>query len=71
MVGVGYDLVLQAAGDGPEHVRAREQHAAQSRLDCYRRYCADVPDDAQPSLTRTHRARLGTDGRCAALAHAA
>lgn len=51
-VGVGYDMVLKAAGLEPIHDQLeREEHAAGARLECYRRWCADVPADAVPALS--------------------
>jgi hypothetical protein len=46
MVGTGYAEVLAVAGEAPvEDVVAREQHAAESRLACYRRFGATLPVD--------------------------
>jgi hypothetical protein len=46
MVGEGYKLVLTTAGEALiEDPRAREEHAASARLECYRRYCTDLPTD--------------------------
>lgn len=47
MVGAGYDAVLTALGVDPLHdVMQREQHAAGSRLECYRwAQAADLPAD--------------------------
>jgi hypothetical protein len=45
MVGVGYKEVLQVAGLQPlDDDMAREEHAAVSRLQCYRHFGADLPD---------------------------
>lgn len=30
--------------------------AAEERLECYRRLCPDLPDDAEPTLTRKYEA---------------
>lgn len=55
-VGVGYDEVLRLAGGAPISDEAeREHHAAAARLECYRRWCADVPADAQPTLVEQAR----------------
>ncbi|MFD4029077.1 hypothetical protein ACFWVP_00670 [Streptomyces sp. NPDC058637] len=44
MVGVGYREVLQIAGQPPlDGVEEREHHAAQARLDCYRKFGATIP----------------------------
>lgn len=51
-VGVGYDEVLRVAGLDPIDDQAeREEHAASARLECYRRWCANVPADAAPTLS--------------------
>jgi hypothetical protein len=59
LVGEGYDEVLRLAGRTPFSDPAdRENHAAAARLECYRRWCDDVPVDAQPTLaTHTRAAR--------------
>jgi hypothetical protein len=45
MVGVGYGAVLEAIGQPPlADERAREEHAAQSRLECYRFFGAEIPE---------------------------
>lgn len=44
MVGAGYDLVLKLAGKPAlEDPQQREAHAAESRLECYRRFGATIP----------------------------
>ncbi|MGW5582910.1 hypothetical protein [Streptomyces sp. NPDC003857] len=46
MVGEGYREVLTTAGQAPvEEPLERERHAASARLDCYRRFAADLPAD--------------------------
>lgn len=50
-VGPAYDHVLKAAGQELLDDLARERHAAAARLECYRRFCAAVPEDAVPTLT--------------------
>ncbi|WP_343995289.1 hypothetical protein [Terrabacter terrae] len=61
-VGDGYDEVLRVYGQAPIHDQLeRETHAAASRLECYRHWGADVPADAQPTLTtRTREVRERT-----------
>ena len=45
MVGVGYRDVLEVIGEPPlEDERAREEHAAQARLACYRYFGAEIPE---------------------------
>ncbi|AYN39939.1 hypothetical protein D9753_14560 [Streptomyces dangxiongensis] len=44
MVGEGYKEVLEVAGQPPVHdVLDRKRHAAEARLDCYRRFGATLP----------------------------
>lgn len=51
-VGAGYDEVLRLSGVGPiDDDLERETHAAATRLECYRHWGADVPVDAQPTLS--------------------
>ncbi|MEV6995622.1 hypothetical protein AB0N87_41945 [Streptomyces sp. NPDC093228] len=46
MVGEGYREALTTAGQVPvEEPLEREHHAASARLDCYRRFAADLPAD--------------------------
>lgn len=65
-VGSVYNEVLRIAGLSPIEDE-RERHAAAARLECYRRWGADVPPDATPSLpgppTRTHRGSRDTERR--------
>lgn len=61
-VGAGYDEVLRVSGLKPiVNPIERENHAAAARLECYRRWCPNVPADAKPTLalqaSRTPRAR--------------
>lgn len=50
-VGKGYDEVLRLAGLEPfDDPVEREHHAAAARLECYRRWCPYVPEDAEPTL---------------------
>ncbi len=71
-VGPGYDEVLRLAGRSPiDDPVERENHAAASRLECYRHWGADVPADAQPTLSsrmrqvreRTPRASVAPERR--------
>jgi len=46
MVGEGYKEVLAIAGEPPLAGEIdRENHAAEARLACYRRFCASLPSD--------------------------
>lgn len=46
MVGDGYKTALIAEGLAPiEDDSGREDHAAGARLECYRRFCAEMPAD--------------------------
>ncbi|MGO4604635.1 hypothetical protein [Terrabacter sp. 2YAF2] len=60
-VGAAYDEVLRVAGESPaSDPLERENRAAAARLECYRHWGADVPADAQPTLSvraRVVRAR--------------
>ncbi|WP_327265267.1 hypothetical protein OG444_30800 [Streptomyces sp. NBC_01232] len=60
MVGVGYKEVLEIAGQPPVLDAAeREQHAARARLDCYRRFGAELPPDGGvPALAPVYRAAV-------------
>lgn len=50
-VGPAFDEVIRTAGLPPvPDAAAREQAAAASRLECYRRYASRVPADARPAL---------------------
>ena len=66
LVGEGYDEVLRLAGRTPfTDPVDRENDAAAARLECYRRWCDDVPSDAQPMLvahTRPPRSPAGASG---------
>jgi hypothetical protein len=52
-VGSGYKLVLEVAGqDAIEDDDALEDHAAETRLLCYRQFCPNMPaDGGTPTLT--------------------
>ncbi|HEX5968865.1 MAG TPA: hypothetical protein VFY88_10330, partial [Intrasporangium sp.] len=69
-VGAGYDEVRRLAGQPPiADEMERENHAAAARLECYRRWCDDVPADARPTLvTPSHPVRAATPGRSASKA---
>jgi hypothetical protein len=57
-VGTGYDEVLLTAGLQPIHDQMeREQHAANARLDCYRRWCPNIPPNAKPALSPQMQAK--------------
>lgn len=46
MVGEGYKLVLSTVGEAPiDDDLAREEHAASARLECYRQFCSEMPED--------------------------
>lgn len=53
-VGEIYDKVVVAGGEAkPADNNARDEHAAASRLECYRQFAADVPPGARPALSPT------------------
>ncbi|MFJ9709255.1 hypothetical protein [Streptomyces sp. NPDC101234] len=60
MVGTGYREVLEVAGEPPvEDVLEREQHAADARLACYRRFGATLPPDGGvPALAPRYQAAI-------------
>ncbi|MEU3982995.1 hypothetical protein AB0F77_23410 [Streptomyces sp. NPDC026672] len=60
MVGDGYKEVLAVAGQPPvEDALAREHHAAEARLACYRRFGATLPPGGGvPALSPRHQAAL-------------
>lgn len=47
-VGAAYDEVLALLGPGSVEPGRREDYAAVGRLECYRRFCAELPPDAAP-----------------------
>lgn len=49
-VGPAYDEALRLAETPAADADAREAAAAEGRLECYRRYAAAVPEDAEPAL---------------------
>ena len=56
-VGAGYDEARRLAGQPPiADEMERENQAAAARLECYRRWCDDVPEDARSVLSafRSH-----------------
>lgn len=62
MVGDGYKTALMAEGLAPiEDDFDREDHAAGARLECYRRFCAEMPaDGGTPTLApKLHAKRYG------------
>ena len=60
MVGEGYKEVLEVAGQPPvEDSMQREEHAALARLECYRRFGAQLPPDGGvPALAPKLRAAV-------------
>lgn len=62
MVGEGYKLALSIAGEAPiEDVFAREDHAAEARLACYRRFSTEIPADGGTAALppKLHAKRYG------------
>lgn len=69
-VGSAYNDVLRVADLAPiDDALERENHAAAARLECYRRWCPYVPEDATPTLVTRARtapsARTTSSGRTA------
>lgn len=60
MVGDGYKEVLEVAGQPPVHdALDRERHAAEARLDCYRRFGATLPrNGGVPALAPKFQATI-------------
>lgn len=59
MDGSGSNAVLVRSGrKRVEDSYELELAAAEERLNCYRAYCPDVPDDAAPQLTEEYAARV-------------
>lgn len=59
MVGPGFNEVLRRQDrDEISDPYDLELAAADERLECYRRYCADLPADAKAQLTREYAARV-------------
>ncbi|MHA7191098.1 hypothetical protein ACX80N_12490 [Arthrobacter sp. MDT2-16] len=63
-VGEGFNAILERSGrpriDDPQQL---EVVAAEERLECYRRFCPDLPDDAEPALTREYRAYVSRQNK--------
>lgn len=63
-VGDGFNTILERSGrpriDDPHQL---EIVAAEERLECYRQYCPDLPEDAEPTLTRGYQAHLRRQNR--------
>lgn len=58
-VGSGFNEILLRTGrDRIDDPQLLEVVAADERLDCYRRHCPNLPDDAEPMLTREYRAHI-------------
>ncbi|WP_434992147.1 hypothetical protein [Arthrobacter sp. Ld5] len=58
-VGDGFKGALHSSGrDRIEDLQQLEVVAAEERLECYRRFCPDLPENAQPNLTREYKAHL-------------
>lgn len=59
MVGDGFNEFLRLAGREPvDDPVALEWVAAEERLNCYRLYCASLPQAAEPMLTREYAERI-------------
>ena len=50
-VGAGFEEVLRLEGRAVTDPHEREHRAAIARLECYRRWSGDVPEDAEPTPT--------------------
>lgn len=58
-VGTGFNAILEHSGrDRVDDPQALEVIAAEERLNCYRKYCPDLPDNAEPTLTREYRTQV-------------
>jgi hypothetical protein len=63
-VGDGFRGALHGSGrDRIEDSQQLEVIAAEERLECYRRFCPDLPEDAEPTLTRGYQAHLRRQNR--------
>ncbi len=62
-VGSGY--ITHGRPKGFDDPHEREVAAATDRLSCYRAYAHDVPDDAEPQLTKLYKSRRARDIRVA------
>lgn len=59
MVGSGFNAVLLRSGRKRiEDPYELEMAAAEERLNCYRAYCLDLPDERKPQLTKEYAARV-------------
>lgn len=59
MVGSGFNAVLVRSGRKRiEDPYELELAAAEERLNCYRAYCVDLPDEPKPQLTKEYAARV-------------
>ncbi|MHA7209555.1 hypothetical protein [Arthrobacter sp. MDT1-65] len=58
-VGSGFNAILERSGQARiEDPLQLEVVAAQERLNCYRQYCPNLPEDAEPTLTREYKAHV-------------
>jgi hypothetical protein len=58
-VGDGFKGALRGADrDRIDEPHQLEVVAAEERLNCYRRYCPDLPEDAEPTLTNVYKAHV-------------
>lgn len=58
-VGEGFNEILIRSGRDPiDNPQQLEMVAAEERLNCYRQYCPNLPDDAKPMLTNVYRAHV-------------
>ncbi|MHA7263480.1 hypothetical protein ACX80W_09795 [Arthrobacter sp. TMN-37] len=56
-VGDGFNAILTRSGrDRIDDPQLLEVVAAEERLNCYRQFCPDFPEDAEPTLTRVYKA---------------
>lgn len=59
MVGSGFNEVLRRSGRDPiDDPYELEMAAAVERLACYKVYCTELPEDAEPQLTREYSAQV-------------
>ncbi|MGV0108919.1 hypothetical protein [Arthrobacter sp. CP30] len=55
-VGDGFRGAVRGSGrDNLDDPHQLEVVAAEERLECYRRFCPDLPEDAEPTLTRQYK----------------
>ncbi len=62
---VGNGYITPGRPEGFDDPHEREKAAATDRLSCYRAYAHDVPNDAEPQLTRLYKLRRARDVRVA------